>query len=127
MSEVTDRFDDETLALLDRTEEVTIETRSAAGEEHRTIIWVMVDGTDVYVRSVRGPAGRWYREVAANPEGALHVEGRRVPFRAFPATDPRSIEACNQALHRKYRGIPGFRPMLREHTLETTLRLVPAD
>ena len=123
---MTDRFDAETLALLDSTEEVDVVARRADGSERRTIIWVMVDGTDVYLRSVRGPAGRWFRDLSANPEGALDVAGRRVAFRAVQAADPRSIEACNQALQRKYEGIPGYAEMLQEHTLETTLRLEPA-
>ena len=121
-----DRFDDETLRLLEATEEVRIETRSAGGKEHRTIIWIMVDETDVFVRSVRGARGRWYRELCSNPEAALLVGQRRIAVRAVPATDERSIEACNQAPRRKYTGIPGFEPMFREHTLPTTLRLLPA-
>jgi hypothetical protein len=121
-----DRFDDETLQLLESTEEVRIETRSAPGDEHRTITWIVVDGKDVYVRSVRGERGRWYRELRANPEGAVRVGKRRIAVRAVPATDERSIEACNDALRRKYTGIPGFEPMFREHTLPTTLRLLPA-
>ena len=122
---MSDGFDDETLALLDAAEEVKIETRAADGREHRTIIWVMVDGTDVYVRSVRGAAGRWYRELVASGEGALHVDPRRIAFRAVPAVDQRSIAACNEALRRKYEKIPGYDPMLEPHTLETTLRLLP--
>ena len=122
---MTDGFDADTLALLEVTEEVTIETRTADSRVRRTIIWVMVDGTDVYLRSVRGDEGRWYRELVANHEGVLDVVGRRIAVRAAPAADQQSIEACNRALHRKYTGIPGFEPMLREHTLRTTLRLSP--
>lgn len=122
---MTDGFDAETVALLEATDEVDVETRSEGGEEHRTTIWVMVDGTDVYLRSVRGAAARWYREIVRDPESALHVDGRRIRVRAIAAADARSIQACSEALTRKYRGIPGYRPMLREKTLETTLRLVP--
>lgn len=124
---MTERFDDVVLALLASELEVEIETRRRDGTPRRTIIWVMVDGTDVYLRSVRGPEGRWYRELAAQPEGALHVAGRRVAFRAVPAADERSIAACDEALRRKYRGHPGYDSMFRPHTLETTLRLEPAQ
>ena len=123
---MTNRFDDEIIGLLESTDEVEIATRRTDGSERRTIIWVMVDGTDVYVRSVRGPGGRWHRELSANPDGALHAAGRRVAFRAVPATDARSIAACNQALQRKSDGISGYAEMLEEHTLGTTLRLEPA-
>jgi hypothetical protein len=127
LAEVEDRFDAETLALLDRTEEVTIETRSRSGRGHETIIWVVVaEGGDVYVRSVRGTSGRWYGELMETQQGALHAGERRIGVRAIPAPDELSIEACNEALRRKYTGIPGFEPMFEEHTLPTTVRLVPA-
>ncbi|HEY6058238.1 MAG TPA: DUF2255 family protein, partial [Candidatus Limnocylindrales bacterium] len=58
-------FDPADLRALERTEEVRIETRGADGTVHRTIIWVVVHGGDVFVRSVRGPSGRWYREACA--------------------------------------------------------------
>jgi hypothetical protein len=119
---MTERFDDETISLIERTDEVDVE----AERGHRTTIWIMVDGTDVYVRSVRGPRGRWYRELVAAGRGTLHVGGRQIPVRGVAATDEASIDACNEALRRKYTGIPGFEPMFREETLETTLRLLPA-
>jgi hypothetical protein len=54
-------FDAETLRLLDETREVRIETRrDDDSPEHRTIIWVVVVEGEVFVRSVRGPQGRWY-------------------------------------------------------------------
>ena len=63
-----------------------IETsRDADSPEHRTIIWVVVVGGEAFVRSVRGPKGRWYREISSNPEGALHVGDERIPVRATPA------------------------------------------
>ncbi|MDQ3880995.1 MAG: DUF2255 family protein [Chloroflexota bacterium] len=121
-----ERFDDETVALIDRTDEVDLETRSPGGQSHRTTIWIMVDGGDVYVRSVRGPNGRWYRELMASGEATLRVAGRQLAVRPMLADDQPSIEACSEALRRKYTGVPGFEPMFREHTLPTTVRLVPA-
>ena len=62
-------FDAETLSLLDETEEVYIETRrDADSPEHRTIIWVVVVEGEVFVRSVRGPKGRWYRRSPPTPK-----------------------------------------------------------
>ena len=87
---------------------------------------IVVDGDSAYVRSVRGKAGRWYQELQANPAGALHVDGRRIPVTAVPATDPDSVERFNAALRRKYTGVSGFASMLRPNTFETTLRLEPA-
>jgi len=109
--------------LLARTGEVKIETRSATGEVHRTIIWVVVDGEDVFIRSVRGEAARWYGEALAGREIALHAENQRIPVTVVPATDPDSVERCSAALTAKYRVDPALRTMLRPHALPTTLRV----
>ncbi len=125
---MSDSFDDETLQLLDGIEEVHIETqREQDAPEHRTIIWVMVVDGEVFVRSVRGPEGRWYREISANPEGALHAENHRIPVRAAHATDDSTVEAVSEANRGKYEEAwPGpTAGMLRTETLPTTLKLLP--
>ena len=122
-------FDAETLSLLDETEEVYIETRSDADSpEHRTIIWVVVVEGGVFVRSVRGPKGRWYREISSNPEGALHVAKERIPVRATPATDDSTVDAVSEAIRNKYQEAwPGpTAAMIRPDVLSTTLKLSPA-
>jgi hypothetical protein len=113
------------LAVLSESEEVEIETAAADGPVHRTIIWIVTDGPDAFVRSVRGSRGRWYREAIANPEVAVHAGGRRLPARAVPAADPQSIERTNKGLRDKSEGIPGFREMLEPDVFDTTLRLEP--
>ena len=122
-------FDAETLSLLDETEEVYIETRSDADcPEHRTIIWVVVVEGGVFVRSVRGAKGRWYREISSNPEGALHVAKERIPVRATPATDDTTVDAVSEAIRNKYQEAwPGpTAAMVRPDVLSTTLKLSPA-
>lgn len=115
------------LDLLAAVEEVEIETRpDPAAPSHRVIIWVVADGGEVFVRSVRGTGGRWYRELLVNPLGALHADGAVIPVRALPAADGPSIERCSRALARKYAGDPSLGYMLEPDVLETTLRLVPA-
>ncbi|MDQ3237726.1 MAG: DUF2255 family protein [Actinomycetota bacterium] len=124
----SDSFDDETLQLLDEIEEVHVETRHDNGApEHRAIIWVMVVDGEVFVRSVRGPRGRWYREISANPEGALHAGNHRIPVRAAHATDGSTVEAVSEAIRGKYgHSSPGStRAMLSPETLPTTLKLLP--
>ena len=119
------RFPDDVVARIDREEEVEIETWSMAGEPRRTIIWVVVDDGRVYVRSVRGERGRWYREIRTEPHAALLVAGERVEVQAVPV-DEESIAACSAALERKYAADPALRSMLRPDVLSTTLRLDPA-
>jgi hypothetical protein len=119
-------FEDSDLAAIAAAKEVRIETRSAAGEAHRTIIWIVEQDSQVYVRSYLGARGRWYREALADPEVAIHVDGRRVAAKAVPAADAASVEACSEGLTAKYRRSQSLRAMLAPDVLPTTLRLVPA-
>lgn len=114
------------LAALAAAEEIDIETRADGGTVHRTIVWVMVRDDVVYLRSYHGTSGRWYREALANPDVALHVDGRRLAARAEPAPDPASVEACSAGLRQKYAGSNSLGAMLAAPILPTTLRLVPA-
>ena len=120
------RFDESDLAAIAAAKEVDIETRSPAGDGHRTIIWIVERDGTIYVRSYRGASGRWFREALADPEVAIHVDGRRVAARAVPATDPESVEACSDGLRAKYPRSQSLRAMLVDDVLPTTLKLVPA-
>ena len=122
-------FDPETLALWQSTHEIEVETSRGSGAPvHRTTIWIVTDGSNVYVRSVRGPQGRWYRELSANPHGAVHAGGRRVAVAAEPVTDGAEIERVSDLLRQKYeaRWAGPTASMLRPETLPTTLRLLAA-
>lgn len=113
------------LRLLARTAEVDIETHAADGTRHHTIIWVVVVDGVAYVRSYRGPTARWYREVVADPAGAIVADGRRIEVRAVPATDDASVAACSRGLEAKYAGDPATPAMVSAPNLPTTLRLEP--
>src|SRR5438067_12971332 len=68
---------------------IKIETRDRADAPwHRTTVWVAVDQAtgSVYVRSVRGPWGNWYRRLLANPQGSEAVGDERVRVKVVPAT-----------------------------------------
>jgi hypothetical protein len=126
---VNGSFDAETLQLLGETKEVQIETRrDEDAPVHRTTIWVVTVDGEVYVRSVRGERGRWYREASANPDAALRVGDRRIPVRAVPVRGEPAVGAGSDAYREKYgRSSPGStRAMLRPETLPTTLKLEPA-
>jgi hypothetical protein len=105
--------------------EVEIETQAPDGPAHRTVIWIVVDDTEAFIRSYRGPTARWYREALANSAVALHVDGRRLPATAIPATDPDSIERTSEGFRRKYASSRSMAAMLAPEVLDTTLRLEP--
>ena len=120
------RFEPGDLALLADTEEIQIETASADGSAHRTIIWVMVDGDDAFIRSVRGRDARWFREATADGHVVVHAAGRALPATVEPAADADSIRRTDEALTRKYTGIEGYPEMLEPAIADTTLRLTPS-
>jgi hypothetical protein len=118
-------FSEDDLARIRAAEEVEIETQAPDGPVHRTVIWVVVDGDETFIRSYKGPDARWYREATANPAVALLVDGRRLPATAIAATDPDSIDRTSAALKSKYAGDPSTSAMVANY-LDTTLRLEPA-
>jgi hypothetical protein len=106
--------------------EIEIETSQAPGAPvHRTTIWAVEDGGDVYIRSLKGDGGRWYRELTANPEAVVRVGAEAVHVRALPAADDESIERASDGLRRKYSDSRALQSMLEEGILHTTLRLEP--
>jgi hypothetical protein len=121
-------FDPDTLSVWDQTAEIEIETTRGGGAPvHRTVIWIVVDGGSAYVRSVRGPAARWFREIRANSQSAVHAGGHRVAVEAQLAADAASVELVSKLLRNKYEERwPGpTASMVREEVLPTTLRLTP--
>ena len=116
-------LDAETLRLLDSTAEVDIETSRG-----RRTIWVVVDGANAYIRSVRGGSGAWYRAVQREPDARLHVDGRELRIRLTAVTEQAEIERVSAAIDKKYRRRwPGpTDSMLRPEVLGTTLRVQAA-
>jgi hypothetical protein len=122
-------FPPDTLDGLRTARTVVVETSKGPDRPvHETVIWIVVDREDrVLVRSVRGGRGRWFRELVAHPNGALHVGGTRIAVHAVPAVDADRIAACTAALSMKYRTSRGsLASMVRDEVLDATLELHPA-
>jgi len=107
--------------------EVTVETSSPRGEVHRVTIWIVVVGDVPYVRSVRGPNGRWFRELMRRGEGAIHIGPRRIAVRAKLVTDDAENARVSEAIQQKYeRPVASVKAMIRDEVLATTARLEAA-
>ena len=117
------KFDQETLRKLHDCQEVAIRTTKHPGS--LVIIWIVVSGTEVFVRSVRGAKGRWYRELATGGPATLEFNGEQVAVQAVPTTDALSIERASQEFLSKYRSSPYAASIACPEVLETTLRLDP--
>ena len=117
------KFDAAILSELRDLHEVTIRT-----EKHpksAVVIWVVVADDEVFVRSVRGGKGRWYRDLAAGGSATLEFPGRRLAVQAFPASDADSIARASREYLRKYHPSPYAQSMVRAEVLPTTLQLEP--
>ena len=122
------RLDAPILATLGRLREIELETTSLDGTQtHRTIIWVVTVGDQVFVRSERGAAGRWWREARQEPDVIIHADGQAIPVTAVLAADTGTVQRVSGAFTAKYRrrSAASTAAMLQPNTLETTLRLDP--
>jgi|SRR5687768_2048773 len=120
------RFDRETLDLLDAERMVRIHTSRPDGRTRSTIIWVMVEDADVFIRSVRGDRGYWYQAALDDPGSvALRVGDRLIDARPILVTDEDSIARCTAGVKRKYGKGASVIAMIRPEVLGSTLRLEP--
>jgi hypothetical protein len=91
---------------------------SGGGESRRG----RADG-EVFVRSLKGERGRWYRELMANPDAVLHVEGDAIPVRAVRAADPDSVERVTRGFQEKYAHSGALGMMIKDEIAPSTVRL----
>ena len=104
-------------------QEVTIRTEKHP--ESAVVIWIAVADDEVFVRSVRGTNGRWYRDLAAGRAATLEFAGRQVAVEAIPASDPDAVARASREYLRKYQPSPYAQAMVKSEVLPTTLRLEP--
>jgi hypothetical protein len=116
-------FDADTLRALRDAQEPAI--RTDKHPKSAVVIWVVVDGDDVFVRSWLGTRGRWYNDLAAGGPATLEFDGRRLAVQAIPASDDASVDRTSREILRKYRRSSHAQEMVRPEVLPTTLRLEP--
>ena len=108
---------------------IKIETRDQPDAPlHRTTIWVAVDEATgaVYVRSVRGPRGNWYRRLLDNPEGGVALRDEHVDVKAVPASQD-EIVLASDLFRRKYANDQHMLAIQRPEVLPATFHLVPRE
>jgi len=119
-----DTWTPQELAQLDRASEVRVAGRRADGSSRTpTIVWhVVVDGA-LYLRSVKGPEGQWYRGVVRHFEGFISWGGttREVTYTLDSSRDP----AIDAAYTKKYGSGSAARAITNALSKQTTLRVDP--
>ena len=117
-------FDKAALEWLRTNKEVAI--RTAKHPDTEVIIWAVVAADDaVYVRSVKGVQGRWFRDLASDGRATLQVRDQTIPVQAIPSTDDLSVAQASEAFREKYRRSSYVGCIVRAEVLSTTLRLEP--
>ncbi|HMD66065.1 MAG TPA: DUF2255 family protein [Stellaceae bacterium] len=116
-------FDADTLCELRGVREVAIRTEKHPNSA--VVIWVVVADNEVFVRSVYGTKGRWYRDLAASGPATLEFSGRRLAVQAIPVSDPDAVVRASREYQRKYQPSPYAQAMVKSEVLPTTMRLEP--
>ena len=112
------------LQALDRVKEIRVAGRRRDGSLRTlTIIWHVVLDGNLYVRSVRGVEGSWYKGVIRHYEGAISWGGqtRDVTYIADATVD----EQIDAAYFDKYGNGSSTRAMVTATAKATTLRVEP--
>jgi hypothetical protein len=105
--------------------EVSIGFQRPDGSTGSTPVWDVGVGGDVYVRSMNGPRGGWYRRLRDNPDGWVRENGHEHPVRAVPVEDEDILDQVTRAYESKYGGSPYLQPLLGQEAAHATLRLEP--
>jgi hypothetical protein len=109
----------------------TDELRLAARRQDGTLrnpvtIWVVRHGDDLYVRSVKGVAGAWFRGTQATHQGQIQAAGVAKDV-TFADADHGLDDQIDAAYRDKYRSYGGtyVDPIVAKQARDTTIRLVP--
>jgi hypothetical protein len=126
---MTATWTEQQLDEIDRTDEVHIAPRRGDGSlASPRIVWAVRVGEEVYMRSVKGAEGAWYRTTRARHEGRLAAGGVGLDV-AFDDVDPADGELggrIDAAYRAKYSRYPGpVASITAERARVTTLRLDP--
>jgi hypothetical protein len=112
------------LAALRRAREIRVAGRRADGSQRTlTIVWHVVVDDALFVRSVRGAAGQWYRGVTRHDEGVIDWDGH--PRDVSYISDHDHDEAIDAAYLAKYGNGSAAQSIMSPAATETTLRIEP--
>jgi hypothetical protein len=116
----------EQLSDLGGADELRIAPRRADGTFQRPrIIWVVRHGDDIFVRSVNGPDGKWYREVRSTGAGQISAGGVDADV-AVEAADQALDDGIDEEYRRKYgRSSVAVDHITSPAARSTTVRLLP--
>ena len=117
------------LERIAKAEELEVATRRRAGTLRDPVtVWMVRVGDDLYVRSVKGRPGAWFRAAVASHQGHVKAGGVQRDVAFVEAND-----APNDEIDRAYRAKYGryaasiVNTVLTPQARAATLRLVPRE
>jgi hypothetical protein len=118
----------EELARIEQTDELDLASQRRDGSLRDPVtMWVVRDGDNLYVRSIHGPAGGWFRGTQTRRQGHIRSGGvdRDVTF--VLDTDPALNDRIDAAYRDKYRhyGDRIVGTVVNPASRDSTIRLVP--
>jgi hypothetical protein len=118
----TDKLD-----KIGRSEEVQIASVRRDGTLRKLVtVWIVRHGDDLYVRSVRGRKGEWFRGTQEKHEGRIRAGGvqQDVTFVDAGRDVDDEVDAAYRAKYRRYAGSI-LNSVLTPEARSTTIKLVP--
>ena len=113
------------LAAIEGEGELRVAARRADGTlRDPRIVWHVVVDDALYIRSVRGDAGAWYRAVQRTRAGVVEAGGIRAEVSFTP--DGSHDDDIDRAYHDKYGHGAPVRSITSPQARATTLRVEPA-
>jgi hypothetical protein len=96
-------FSNEVIAAAAREREVKLTTRGRKSDKpHEVTIWVVTDGTRLYIRSGQGLRRHWPQNLMSRGEGVLRIGELVVKVKPRLVTDPAEARATSRLYQRKY-------------------------
>jgi hypothetical protein len=123
----TTSWPEDELASIGAAEELDVASRRPDGNLRPFVtIWVVRSRGGLYVRSVKGRSGAWFRGALESGDGRIRAGGREREVR-FEQAEPAEDAAVTAAYHAKY---DRYGPSIVSSVVSTvaaaaTLRLVP--
>jgi hypothetical protein len=115
------------LEKVGRAEELQIAPVGPDGQLRKPVtVWVVRQGDDLYVRSVRGRSGQWFRGTQERHEGRIRAGGvqQDVAFVDAGHDIDDEVDAAYRAKYRRYAGNI-LNSVLTPEARSTTIKLVP--
>jgi len=108
-------------------EELQMASRRRDGTLRKPVtIWVVRDGDSLYVRSVKGSSGAWFRGTKERHEGRIQAGGveKEVTFVDADHDIDDQVDAAYRAKYRRYAGSI-LNSVLTPQARSTTIKLTP--